>query len=67
MARRRIPLGVLVRVNPSRARHALVIAYRGTRGNASAVARMLGVDHSTVLRWVERLNMADEIERVRGA
>jgi transposase len=66
MARRRIPLGVLVRVDPNRARRALVIAYKGTRGNASAVARMLGVDHATVLRWVTRLNLADEIERVRG-
>jgi len=67
MARRRIPLGVLVRVDPSRARRALVIAYKGTHGNASAVARMLGVDHRTLHRWVARLNMADDVARVRGA
>ena len=65
MSRRRIPLGVLVRTEPSRARRALVIAYRGTRGNSSAVARMLGVHHATLLRWVARLNLGDEIERVR--
>jgi transposase-like protein len=71
MAYRKNELGELVRSvetgKQARARSQILAAYRAADGNATQVARLLGVHHATLLRWVARLALAEHVDAVRAA
>lgn len=47
-----------MRLNPRQAARLILAAYRAEDGVATRAAERLGVHHSSLLRWVERLERA---------
>lgn len=72
MAYRDTELGLLVRLHPRQAMRRILAAYRAEAGVATRAAIRLGVEHSTLLRWVGKLerrglDVRERIEEVREA
>lgn len=60
MAHRFIELGARVKLDPERARHELLEAFRSTSGNMTHTARALGVHPATLKRWVAHFDRIDQ-------
>lgn len=60
------PWGHLVREQPGEAKQRILAAFLATAGNAVRAAEMLDVSHRSLCRYVQRLNLAAEIERIRA-
>lgn len=70
MAYRDTELGLLVRVRPRVAARRILAAYRAEGGVATRAAERLGVEHTTLLRWLRKLERSgvavrDAIEDIR--
>jgi transposase-like protein len=61
MAKRSVELGNLVRLNPTTAISRLKKALAATGGNLTWTAEQLGVDVSTLRRWVTKLDRGGEL------
>jgi transcriptional regulator of acetoin/glycerol metabolism len=66
MAYRTSKLGLLVRLQPSLAADEILAAYRRHGGQAKRAAEHLGVDRSTLNRWIGALELRPRIEQIRA-
>jgi hypothetical protein len=66
MGYRPTPWGILVRTKPDEARQRILTAYLATSGNATRAAGLLDVSHRSLLRYVARLDLGAEIEKIRS-
>jgi DNA-binding MarR family transcriptional regulator len=65
MAYRQLKLGLLVRLHPDLAADKILAAYRRHGGRAKRAAAHLGVDRSTLNRWIGALELRPRIEQIR--
>ena len=61
MARTR--MGLMIELDPERARRDLLAALRRNGWSTRATADDLGVDWATAKRWVDRLGLRDVVDR----
>ena len=67
----RVPIGLLIELDPSKGYSKLLSALKRHDGNVSKVAKSIGVSRSTVKRWIARLERSgykirSEIDRLRS-
>jgi len=60
-------IGELVRTNPPRARRAIVEALELSGGNVRRAAHVLVIERRTLQRWLWRLSLWSEVDRIRAA
>jgi len=65
VANRRTEIGALGRRSYTTARLRLRSRLRRARGDISATARLMNCSGDTILRWVVRLGLVDELRRLR--
>ena len=58
MAFRQCELGLLLALDPPKAFKKLVPMFKRTKGSVSALAAEIGVDRTTLFRWLTRLEEA---------
>jgi len=67
MAYRPTKLGMLIALGQHvAAANQLRAAYRRARGRTSEVVQILGVDRCTVRRWIHRLGIRKEIDKIQS-
>lgn len=54
-----------LRVDEVKARARIVSAFEATGGNAVRAARLLGIGHRTIARWLKDPGVAAEVQRIR--
>jgi hypothetical protein len=68
MSYERTEIGTLVKSDPASAAEALVKLFESARGNTVHAALLAGVDHSTLKRWVTKLDeykVRAKLEKIR--
>lgn len=55
----------LIRFRASEARTKILDAYRETSGNAVHAAEVMGISHRSLLTYVRRLDLREDIRRIR--
>jgi len=67
MSFRETEMSLDVRANPGRAVGKIIKAYRKTGANLQAAAVLLGTTERTMHRWVIRLELTKELQRLKEA
>lgn len=67
MAYRRCELGMLVRLDPKRARTKLLKTFKRHAGRLDPTADELGVHRATLKRWMRELELHDDVRALRAA
>jgi hypothetical protein len=60
-------LGLLIQLDPARARRELLRVLQRHDGKPVHAARALGVGHTTLKRWIVSLDLRAELEQMRAA
>ncbi|MHA1569043.1 MAG: hypothetical protein ACTSXZ_06200 [Alphaproteobacteria bacterium] len=58
-------IGLQIQLDPARGARSLLALFKRHGGMPTAVAAAAGVSHSTVKRWVSRLDLRDQIDEIR--
>jgi len=65
MAYREQQVGLLLRIDPDKARELVVDAHIKTHGNITQAAILLGVSRRNLVRWILRLDLRDQLHALR--
>lgn len=58
-------IGTLMKTDPAKAAEALVALFKKAEGNSVHAALLAGVDHSTLKRWVIKLDVQTKLDKIR--
>lgn len=61
---RKLELNAIIEVAPDRAREQILAAYRVAGASLRATANVLGCTERTLHRWVDRLELRDDLDKM---